>query len=163
MESHTSPTTQEQLSNPPVAVNDLSLTGIVVSYSQSIFHSKSSPQPFASIVELIRSDADLKARIAALRKISDQTSRQVYKKHNLPWITFSDFNNGIRESKEFKSATHMVVDLDHPGDAIANLRQLNIGPTEKLAFSFCFGPFFSYRSLLLNTSAPLEGSPSPTT
>jgi hypothetical protein len=116
-------TTQEQQSSAVVDTDDLSQTGIEVSYSPNVRISSSTRRSFASIVEKIRSDGGLKAKIEALRKISDQAARQDYKKINLDWFSFSSFTDEVRKNEMFLSTSYITIDLDHLRESLHDIRE----------------------------------------
>jgi hypothetical protein len=122
MELTNSFTAQESQSSVVADTNDLSLTGIDVSYSPNIHITRSTRRSFASIVENIRSDNGLKDKVAVLRKISEQAARQEFKKKNLDWFSFSNFTNGIRRDEMFLNTSYMTVDLDHLGENLSKTR-----------------------------------------
>lgn len=116
-------TTQDQQNK------DLPLAEIVVSYSDSIFKTQTSPRTFESVVEEIRSSETLRDSISSLRAIPDHTSRQEFKKRNLPWMSFNRFKDGIRLNDHFISTGFIVQDLDHLGDRLEEIRsRLNQDP-----------------------------------
>ena len=118
-------TTQESASNVVAATNDQAVSGILesilVSYSDRVTEPKSTRVTLESILSLIQSSPDLRAKIATVRNIAEPAERQEKKKKTLPWFSMGEFKDNYRDNTSFLSTKHIILDPDHIGERSSDL------------------------------------------
>lgn len=95
---------------------------ILVTYSSLVAEPQSTRVPLGTVLTHIKSSADLSMKIASVRAISETKERQKKKKETLPWFSFAEFKNDYRQNAAFMSTKYIILDPDHLGDAIKDIR-----------------------------------------
>ncbi len=119
-------TTAEPASNIVAATNDQAepgiLESILVSYSDRVTEPQGVRVTFQSILSMIQSSPDLRSKIAAVRSIAESAERQEKKRKTLPWFSMAEFKGNYRDNPSFLSTKHIILDPDHVGGRISDLR-----------------------------------------
>jgi hypothetical protein len=98
------------------------LESILVSYSDNIKISQSSPRTLAWVVEQIKGSDILREQITRIRACESISDRQALKEATIPWLSFSNFKDSYRKNDNFHSAKHVVIDCDHLGESLPTVR-----------------------------------------
>ena len=80
------------------------------------------PTTIYDVLEKIRTGEGVAEQISELRQISDQESRQAFKKNHLPYFVAGKFN-GSRKNSSLISTELMIIDFDHLLDAVPYKKQ----------------------------------------
>ena len=80
------------------------------------------PTTIYDVLEKIRTGEGVAEQISELRQISDQESRQAFKKNHLPYFVAGKFN-GSRKNSSLISTELMIIDFDHLLDAVPDKKQ----------------------------------------
>ena len=135
MENTKSFTTQDQPSNVVAEANDQATPGtldtILVTYDTSVKLKDhiTSRKPLSWVINEIRTSQSLRDHISTIRSTQADKERRELKANLLPYFTFLEFANGIRQSQFFKSVSYMLMDLDHLEEKIESLKeQMRVAP-----------------------------------
>jgi hypothetical protein len=99
------------------------LDSILVSCSDRIKISQSSPRTLAWVVEQIKGSDILREQITRIRACEPISERQALKEATIPWFSFSNFKEGYRSNDNFHFAKHVVIDCDHLGESLPTVRE----------------------------------------
>jgi hypothetical protein len=96
---------------------------VQVSYATHANHNRVVQKPLSWILGEIRSSSTLKQQVLLIRAEPDQEKRNKLKASLLPYFMFMSFRDGIRDIDHFMSTKFILVDVDHVGERLVELRQ----------------------------------------